>query len=151
MTIERTDNKIVWGVLEIESTGLELIYRDGVQDDQHMESSYILYGEEYASIQAIYRFVDQLTPENKQNAVTPVDPGPPIRCANEQGQTRNWRIRLAGATTATLASGSALEKGTLTGSEMDQSSPFYLNNQNQVASVTNCRTGRPASPWPASR
>jgi len=70
VTIERTDNKIVWGVLEIESTGLELIYRDGVQDDQHMESSYILYGEEYASIQAIYRFVDQLTPENKQNAGT---------------------------------------------------------------------------------
>ena len=66
VTIERTDNKIVWGVLEIESTGLELIYRDDVQDAKHVESSYILYGEEYKDIQAIYRFADQLTPENKR-------------------------------------------------------------------------------------
>ncbi|MCL4831361.1 MAG: hypothetical protein KJZ86_02935 [Caldilineaceae bacterium] len=66
VTIERTDNKVVWGVMEIESTGLELIYRDDVQDSKHIESSYILYGEEYKDIQVIYRFVDQLTPENRR-------------------------------------------------------------------------------------
>jgi len=66
VTIERTDNKIVWGVLEVESSGLELIYRDNVQDAQHIESSYLLYGDEYKDIQVIYRFVDQLTPENKR-------------------------------------------------------------------------------------
>lgn len=66
VTIERTDNKIVWGVLDVESTGLELLYRDDVQDARHIESSYILYGEEYKDIQVIYRFVDQLTPENKR-------------------------------------------------------------------------------------
>lgn len=66
VTIERTDNKIIWGVLEVESSGLELIYRDNVQDAQHIESSYLLYGDEYKDIQVIYRFVDQLTPENKR-------------------------------------------------------------------------------------
>lgn len=66
VTIERTDDKIVWGVLDVESTGLELLYRDDVQDAKHIESSYILYGEEYKDIQVIYRFVDQLTPENKR-------------------------------------------------------------------------------------
>lgn len=66
VTIERTDDKIIWGVLSVESTGLELIYRDDVQDSKHIESSYILYGEEYKDIQVIYRYADQLTPENKR-------------------------------------------------------------------------------------
>ncbi len=66
VTIERTDDKVVWGVLDVESTGLELIYRDDVQDSKHIESSYLLFGEEYKDIQAIYRFADQLTPENKR-------------------------------------------------------------------------------------
>ena len=66
VTIERTDNKVIWGVLDVESTGLELVYRDDVQDSKHIESSYLLFGEEYKDIQVIYRFVDQLTPENKR-------------------------------------------------------------------------------------
>lgn len=66
VTIERTDGKIVWGVLEIEPTGLELVYRDDVQDAKHIESSYILYAEEYKDIEVIYRFADQLTPENRR-------------------------------------------------------------------------------------
>lgn len=66
VTIERTDDKVVWGVMDVESTGLELIYRDDVQDSKHIESSYLLFGEEYKDIQAIYRFADQLTPENKR-------------------------------------------------------------------------------------
>ncbi|MBI1294094.1 hypothetical protein GC175_03935 [bacterium] len=66
VTLERTDDKIVWGKLEIESTGLELLYRDDVQDEAHIESSYILYANEYENMQAIYRYADQLTPEGKQ-------------------------------------------------------------------------------------
>ena len=66
VTIERTDDKVAWGVLEVESTGLELIYQDNVQDVKHIESSYILYSQEYKDIQVIYRFADQLTPENKR-------------------------------------------------------------------------------------
>ena len=66
VTIERTDDKVVWGVLDVESTGLELVYRDDVEDSKHIESSYLLFGEEYKDIQAIYRYADQLTPENKR-------------------------------------------------------------------------------------
>ena len=65
VTLERTDDKVIWGKLEIESTGLELLYQDDVQDQAHIESSYILYANEYENIQAIYRYADQLTPEGK--------------------------------------------------------------------------------------
>lgn len=73
VTIERTDNKIVWGVMEVEPSGLELIYRDNVQDSKHIESSYVLYGEEYKDIQAIYRYVDQLSPENKKRRARDIE------------------------------------------------------------------------------
>jgi len=66
---------------------------------------------------------------------TPVAPGPPPRCANEQGTTRTWSIKLAGAVTGAIASGAATEMGTLTGAEADINNLFYLNNQNQVAWV----------------
>lgn len=66
VTLERADNKLVWGVLELESTGFELRYRDDVQDEKHLESSYILYGKEFGEIQALFRFADELTPENRR-------------------------------------------------------------------------------------
>jgi len=62
VTVERTDGKLVWGVLKLEPTGMELAYRDTVQDEKHIESSYLLYANEYGDIQAIYRYADQLSP-----------------------------------------------------------------------------------------
>jgi hypothetical protein len=50
--------------MQLEPTGFELIYRDSVQDVNHVESSYVLYGTEFADIQAIYRYVDDLSPED---------------------------------------------------------------------------------------
>jgi tetratricopeptide (TPR) repeat protein len=73
VTLERTDNKIVWGILELESTGLELMYKSDVQDELHLESSYILYGSEYNQIQAIYRYADQLSPENRKKRQRDMD------------------------------------------------------------------------------
>ncbi|MEZ4640339.1 MAG: hypothetical protein R2873_16450 [Caldilineaceae bacterium] len=73
ITLERTDNKIIWGKLELESTGLELIYSDDVQDEAHVESSYILYAGEYENIQAIYRYADQLTPEGKRKRARDIE------------------------------------------------------------------------------
>ena len=64
VTLERTNGKLVWGVLRLESTGMELIYKDAVQDEKHLESSYALYSSEYSDIQAIYRYADNLTPES---------------------------------------------------------------------------------------
>ena len=66
ITLERTDNRVVWGNLHLSTTGLELLYREAIQDDQHIESSYVLYGTSYNKIQAIYRYADDLTEENKK-------------------------------------------------------------------------------------
>jgi hypothetical protein len=66
VTLERADNTVIWGALHVCTTGLELLYKDAVQDDQHVESSYVLYGAEFDQIQAIYRYADDLTEENKK-------------------------------------------------------------------------------------
>ncbi len=66
VTLEFKNNKIVWGVLQLAPNGLELVYRGAVQDEAHLESSYVLYAEEYAGIQAIYRYADMLTGEGKK-------------------------------------------------------------------------------------
>lgn len=65
VTLERNNGKVIWGVMELESTGLELRYRDAVQDANHVESSYVLYADEFADIQAIYRYADDLNEKDK--------------------------------------------------------------------------------------
>jgi len=80
VTLERSDGKVVWGVFELESTGLELRYRDSVQDSNHVESSYILYSEEYGDLRAIYRYADDLSDENRRRRYSDIEhsfhPGP---------------------------------------------------------------------------
>jgi protease PrsW len=61
VTIEREDGKLIWGIMSLESTGLELSYTDTFQDERHVESSYVLYGSEYQGVQAIYRYADKLS------------------------------------------------------------------------------------------
>ncbi len=62
-----TDGKKIWGRLRIENTGLELIYQAKQKDaDGHEEASYILYKCEYPKIQALVRFLDELSNENKK-------------------------------------------------------------------------------------
>lgn len=60
VTLELADDKVVWGDMFLAATGIELRYASSVQDERHIESSFILYGEEFASIQAIYRYIDRL-------------------------------------------------------------------------------------------
>jgi tetratricopeptide (TPR) repeat protein len=80
VTLEQTDDKVVWGVLTLESTGLELLYKKDVQDEAHLESSYILYGSEYDKIQAIYRYADQMDAVTSVKRARDIDrsfhPGP---------------------------------------------------------------------------
>ena len=67
VTLEEKTGKTIWGVLRTENTGLELIYKDKYRDAQgHIEASYILYKNEYSSIQAIIRFHDQLDDKGKK-------------------------------------------------------------------------------------
>lgn len=63
VTVERKNNRVIWGDMRLQPTGFELIYRSDVQDEGHMETSYVYYKDEYADIQAIYRYARDLTPE----------------------------------------------------------------------------------------
>jgi hypothetical protein len=65
VTLELANGKIVWGRMRLEPTGMELLYADAIQDEKHVEASYVLYGSEYASIQAIYRYADALSLEER--------------------------------------------------------------------------------------
>lgn len=60
VTLEMLDGRLVWGEMTLHPTGLELTYRSDVQDEHHIEASYILYKSEYPQIQAIYRYVDDM-------------------------------------------------------------------------------------------
>ncbi len=64
VTIEKKNGRVVWGVLHLTPTGMELMYRSDVYDEKHIEASYILYRDEYRDIQTIFRYVDQLPPED---------------------------------------------------------------------------------------
>ncbi len=83
VTLERADDRIVWGVMRLEPTGLELIYPDAIQDEEHIESSYILYASEFADIQAIYRYADGLSEAERkrreQDVKRSFHPGPSRR------------------------------------------------------------------------
>ena len=61
ITVEKKNGRIIWGILHLESTGMELEYTSNVEDTAHIETSYLLYKDEYKDIQGIYRFVDELT------------------------------------------------------------------------------------------
>ena len=43
ITLERTDGKLIWGVMRLEPSGIELSYLDTIQDEKHIESTYLLY------------------------------------------------------------------------------------------------------------
>jgi hypothetical protein len=66
VTLERSDGKLVWGVMHLEPSGMEFSYLDSVQDEKHIESTYLLFSSEYKDIQAIYRYVDKLSEWGKK-------------------------------------------------------------------------------------
>lgn len=64
-TVRRKDGKAVWGQLAVESTGLELRYHSDYWDDDHIESSFIIYQEEFNSVFLILRFHEELSEANR--------------------------------------------------------------------------------------
>ena len=73
VTVEKKNNHVAWGTMHLHPTGLELIYRSDVQDDGHMETSYVLYKDEYDDIQAIYRYARDLTPDFQKTRARSVE------------------------------------------------------------------------------
>jgi len=63
VTLERLDGRLMWGKMSLETTGIELQYAADVQDEQHIETSYVLYKDEFPQIQAIYRYCDEMNSE----------------------------------------------------------------------------------------
>ena len=68
VNIELKDNKVVWGFLRLEATGLELKYKEHYlnKNNNHIEASVVLYKNEYPNIQCIIRFLDELSDRNKK-------------------------------------------------------------------------------------
>ncbi|NOX61230.1 MAG: hypothetical protein GXP42_04690 [Chloroflexi bacterium] len=66
VTLALVDGRRIWGVMDVLPTGLELHYRNAVQDDHHLESSYLLYSNEFEQIEAIFRYADDLLPEKQR-------------------------------------------------------------------------------------
>lgn len=73
ITVERKDNRIIWGDMHLQPTGFEMVYRSDVQDEDHMEASYVYYKDEYGDIQAIYRYARDLTPELQERRARSVE------------------------------------------------------------------------------
>lgn len=66
--IKTVGGKDIWGVLSVEATGLELLYPSPCRDqDGHIETSYILYKNEYPNIATIFRFFDELDNKSKRS------------------------------------------------------------------------------------
>lgn len=80
VTLELANGKLIWGILKVTTTGIELHYRHAIQDDHHVEASYVLYRPEYPLIQAIYRYARQLSANESQRRDRDVNrwfhPGP---------------------------------------------------------------------------
>ena len=66
VTLEKKDGKIIWGEMRLEPTGMELQYRTDVEDIAHVETSYLYYSSEYKDLQGLYRYVDELSPHDRQ-------------------------------------------------------------------------------------
>ncbi len=80
VTLEHTDGRLIWGKLKVSPTGLELQYQRAVQDEEHVEASYVMYSGEYQAIQAIYRYADVLDAASQKRRAKEVkqwfNPGP---------------------------------------------------------------------------
>ena len=61
VTIELADRSKYCGKLEVESTGLEVIYMQQMYENEIFKMSHIIYKDEYAGLFGIFRYHDELT------------------------------------------------------------------------------------------
>lgn len=72
VTLLQKDGKRIWGHLALEASGLELLYSKDYVVKDHIETSYILFKEEFNSIYLFLRFHDELSEANKEKRVQEV-------------------------------------------------------------------------------
>ena len=67
VTLEDVSGKLIWGRLEVENTGIEMVYTEIHEDsDGHNEKSFLMYKNEFDQIQAFARFHDDLSDTEKK-------------------------------------------------------------------------------------
>jgi hypothetical protein len=67
VTVETQGGEVAWGDLRVYSSGIELLYTSNHKDTEgRLENSYILYASELANLQALYRFHDHETSEQRR-------------------------------------------------------------------------------------
>lgn len=72
VTLLEKSGKRVWGYLAVEVSGLELLYWEDYLDKDHIETSYILFKEEFNTIDLLLRFHSELTEANKRKRIQEV-------------------------------------------------------------------------------
>lgn len=74
VNVELLEGKQIWGHLHVEATGLELDYvRDHRDAQEHIETTYLLYKDEFPQIQAVYRYCDDLDEHQIQKRQATID------------------------------------------------------------------------------
>ncbi|MCS6845890.1 MAG: tetratricopeptide repeat protein [Caldilineales bacterium] len=61
VTVERKNNRLIWGTMRLFPTGFDIEYAGDFQDEHHVETSYIFYKDEFQDLQAIYRYARELS------------------------------------------------------------------------------------------
>ena len=64
VTLEYGDKKTVSGIMEAYSNGMELYFREPSKDNKY---SFIFYKNEYPNMDIIFRYQDELSPENQKS------------------------------------------------------------------------------------
>ncbi|MDD5645339.1 MAG: hypothetical protein PHO00_07855 [bacterium] len=68
VTVINRDMKTIWGRLKVDHSSIELFYDDVYRDekDNHIETSYIIYRNEFANILALAKFLEKLDGEESR-------------------------------------------------------------------------------------
>ena len=69
ITLRMKDEKVMWGRIRVENTGLELMYDSPHENENHLETSYILYKGEYDGILTLIQYKDTLTADETVSRV----------------------------------------------------------------------------------
>jgi hypothetical protein len=103
VTVEMVTNRVMWGEMKLHPTGFELVYRTDVEDEGHIETSFILYKDEFDDIQAIYRYARDLTEELRERRARSMEKS--FHPSVFRRLARSWRNFMS---TATDSMGEAL-------------------------------------------
>ena len=72
VTLLEKSGKRVWGHLAVEASGLEFLYSEDYLNEDHIETSYILFKEEFNTINLLLRFHSELSEANKRKRIQEV-------------------------------------------------------------------------------